>query len=548
MKHSLEQLSKDFWEWRSWQQPRSRDDLPRLVRPTGWIPKWSVDDISQYKNENSLFLDRLNLIKVGSYEMPAVPKEEWIDHKLIHSAISRVTWELDYLRFWKTHPGFYVDQTIGSVFEYLLPLKVDEQTFENIQRLLKEFPRILDEGRENLAGNCIKEFTETTIKELIDIRDQLATMSRELIFNFPNIPVSELSILSQTASLALEGYREWLISELPNASPFEPLGADKFNWFLSEVALIPLRPEELFNIGEIELNRAIFLEEVHKNRYKNVTLPALPKSAIEQSQNEANLEAQVSKFYLSQGLLSQNSRFKRYLNAPRPKYLESIRWLGVTDDLTTPDRLDEDAIAYVPEPKPDMPYFYAANARDPRAGIAHEGAHYQQLVRSWTNPREVRRHYYDSGINEGIAFYNEELLLAAGLFADAPHSQTLLYNFMKLRAMRVCVDVSLVIGKTTIENATRYLAEKIPMDLETASEEAIFFASFPGQGMTYQIGKTQIQKLIADLVIAKGSEFNFQEFHDYLWENGNVPISLLRFELLNDFSDLGNLHKFKEEK
>ena len=542
------QLSKDFWEWRSWQQPRSHDDLPRLVRPVGWIPKWSIDDISQYRNQNSFFLDRLNSIKVGTFEMPTVPKERWVDHKLMSSAISRVTWELDYVQFWKNHPRFYVDQTIGAVFEYLLPIKVDAQTFENVRRLLKEFPRILDEGRENLAGNCIREFTETTIKELSDVRNQLATMSQELIFSFPNLPVGELSILSEAASSALHVYREWLIGELPNSSPFEPLGVDRFNWFLSKVALIPLTPEELFNIGEIELNRAIFLEEVHKNRFKAVLLPALPKSAIAQSLNEADLEAQVSQFYLAQGLLSQDDRFKRYLNAPRPKYLEPIRWLGVTDDLTGPDRLDQDGVAYVPEPQPDMPYFYAANARDPRAGIVHEGAHYQQLVRSWTNPREVRRHYYDSGVNEGIAFYNEELLLAAGLFADAPHSQTLLYNFMKLRAMRVCVDVSLVTGKMTIENATRYLAEKIPMDLETASEEAIFFASFPGQGLTYQIGKTQIQKLIADLVMAKGNEFDLQEFHDYLWENGNVPISLLRFELLDDFSDLNYLHKIKEEK
>lgn len=548
MLDSLEQLSKNFWEWRSWQQPRSHDDLPRLVRPAGWIPTWNIQDIFEYRNQNSRFLDRLNLIKVGTYELPTVPKEQWVDHKLLSSAISRVTWELDYVQFWKNHPGFYVDQTIGAVFEYLLPLKVDAQTFENVIRLFKEFPRILAEGKENLAGNCIREFTETTIKELSDIRNQLASMSQELILSFPNILAVELSILSEAASLSLDAYREWLISELPNSSPFEPLGADKFNWFLSEVALIPLTPKELLNIGEIELNRAIFLEEVHKNRFKDVALPALPKSAIEQSFNEADLEAQVSKFYLAQGLLSQDKRFNRYLNAPRPKYLEPIRWLGVTDDLTGPDRLDEDAIAYVPEPQSDMPYFYAANARDPRAGIAHEGAHYQQLVRSWINPREVRRHYYDSGVNEGIAFYNEELLLAAGLFADAPHSQTLLYNFMKLRAMRVCVDVSLVTGKMTIESATRYLAEKIPMDLETASEEAIFFAGFPGQGLTYQIGKTQIQTLIADLVMAKGNEFNLQEFHDYLWENGNVPISLLRFELLDDFSDLNYLHKSKEEK
>lgn len=547
MVDSVAQLSKDFWDWRSWQQPRSHDDIPRLVRPEGWIPKWSAADISEYRATNAHFLSRLNALEVGSYESPTVSKEDWVDHKLMSSAISRVIWELEYVQFWKSHPRFYLDQSIGSVFEYLLPLKVDAQTIQNVTRLLKEFPRILEEGKENLAGNCIKEFTEVTIAELSDIRNQMAIMSRELMVSFPDIPMNELVAVTESAALALDEYRNWLISELPNCAPFVPLGAEKFSWFLREVALIPWTPKELFNIGEIELNRAIFLEEVHKNRYKDVVVPALPKSAIEQSQNEAELEREVSNFYISQGLLSQDARFNRYLNAPRPKYLEPIRWLGVTDDLTSPVRLHENGVAYVPEPKADMPYFYAANARDPRAGIAHEGAHYQQLVRAWSNVREVRRHYYDSGVNEGIAFYNEELLLAAGLFANAPHSQTLHYNFMKLRAMRVCVDISLVTGKMNIESATKYLAEKIPMDLETASEEAVFFAGFPGQGLTYQIGKSQIQKLIADLIMKRGSEFNLQEFHDYLWENGNVPISLLRFELLGDYSDLNYLHKSKEE-
>jgi hypothetical protein len=48
--------------------------------------------------------------------------------------------------------------------------------------------------------------------------------------------------------------------------------------------------------------------------------------------------------------------------------------------------------------------------------------------------------------NEGIAHYNEELMLTAGLFADAPHSQTTVHNFMRLRALRVVVDVNLATG------------------------------------------------------------------------------------------------------
>jgi uncharacterized protein (DUF885 family) len=188
-----------------------------------------------------------------------------------------------------------------------------------------------------------------------------------------------------------------------------------------------------------------------------------------------------------------------------------------------------------------MPYFYAANAQDPRAGIVHEGAHYQQLALSWRHPRALRRHYYDSAVNEGIAFYTEELMLASGLFDDTPRTREIMYNFMRLRALRVEVDVLLALGELDIDAAGRYLQRVVPMDEETAREEAAFFAAFPGQALTYQVGKSQILRLLADCARAEGSEFDLQSFHDRLWREGNVPFSLQRWELLDDDSDLARV-------
>jgi uncharacterized protein (DUF885 family) len=211
--------------------------------------------------------------------------------------------------------------------------------------------------------------------------------------------------------------------------------------------------------------------------------------------------------------------------------------------------VDEDGYSYVPKPHEQLPYFYAANARDTRAGIVHEGAHYQQLAISWRHKRTLRRSYYDSGVNEGIAFYNEEMLLASGLFDDAVHSQSVMYNFMKLRAMRVIVDVSLATGEIDIPTATLYLERKVPMDHGTAYEEAVSFSSNPGQALTYQIGKTQIIKLFSDAIEAKRSNssgFGMREFHDYLWLNGNVPLSLLRYEYLDDASEIMQIQQSKD--
>lgn len=68
------------------------------------------------------------------------------------------------------------------------------------------------------------------------------------------------------------------------------------------------------------------------------------------------------------------------------------------------------------------------------------------------------------------------------------------------------------------------------MDPSTARDEASSFAAEPGQAISYQIGKLQIVKLIADARREKGDAFTLRAFHDFLWTNGNVPIALLRWE------------------
>ena len=256
---------------------------------------------------------------------------------------------------------------------------------------------------------------------------------------------------------------------------------------------------------------------------------------------EAELEQQVRDFYVEHGLLTQPDSLRHYLIAAMPDHLEPLRFLGVADDLTSPTRLDEDGVSYTPPPGPDLPYFYAANAIDPRAGIVHEGAHYQQLALAWRHERPLRRHFYDSGANEGIAFYNEEMMLAAGLFDDAPDTREIIYNFMRLRALRVKVDVGLATGQLTITSAAEYLATEVPMDVATAREEAAAFAEGPGQAISYQIGKSQILALIADAVRSGGREIPLQPIHDYLWLNGNVPIALCRWELLGLTDELATI-------
>jgi uncharacterized protein (DUF885 family) len=117
------------------------------------------------------------------------------------------------------------------------------------------------------------------------------------------------------------------------------------------------------------------------------------------------------------------------------------------------------------------------------------------------------------------------------------------YNFARLRTLRVEVDVKLALGEFTITDAARYLETMVPMDPKTALEEAASFAASPGQAITYEIGKLQILGFLADARLKQGDSFSLRAFHDYVWKNGNVPIALQRWELLGAADEVQKLSR-----
>jgi hypothetical protein len=527
----LDELGARFWAWRACQQPRTRDDIPRLDRPRGWLPE--VDAVLADRRREELAAFSADLADIKPREVA-----DRVDHRLLRSAMARVEWESDVLQV-RSIPRFWIDQALGPVFDSLLRPGVDASRIAEVVRLLRAVPTILSHAPAALAG-AAREFAEQAVAELHCVDERVAACAKALSRIDP-ASAADLGGAAAEAGAALREFGGWLLAAVPGLPPARAIGPERFEWFLREVACIPMGVGEIAAIGRREYDRAVWLELLHATRNRGLPVPPLPADADEQVRAEAECEQSVRQFYEKRALLSQPAWLRHYLNAPMPAYLEPLRFLGMTDDLTGPGRLEEDGVAYVPAPGPELPYFYAANARDPRAGIVHEGVHYQQLALAWRNPRPVRRHYYDSAANEGIAFYNEEMMLVSGLLEDAPHTRTVICNFMRLRALRVSVDIGLATGELTIVDAAGELESRVPMDRATAEQEAAFFAETPGQALTYQIGKTQLVALLADAVRLRGADLDLQSLHDAVWENGNVPIALLRWELLGLTDELAAL-------
>jgi hypothetical protein len=531
----LQSLAADFFEWRRVQQPATGDDIPRVERPDGWAPDVSPAALEGYRQRYRDYLHAVDGLDTRDWDVASR-----IDARLLRAAIQRVHWELDMLQAPHRNPLFYVQQTLGSVFELLvISSPMDEARARNILLRLEQIPTTLISARSNL-NRSVRPFAEATIQSLADIEERMRRLEQALAALFPATLHERLGKSTRAATRALQDYAGWLQGNLDSMQTAFAIGPHAYQWFLANVALVPHSPEQLLAQGNQAWNRAVAWEVLEQNRNREVPPLPLFESAARQIQASFLKENEIRAFLESRNLVTVPDWLMHYRNRLMPAHLEPLAFLGVTDDLTSETRLDEDAYSYIREPSDTLPYFALSAARDPRPLIIHEGVpgHYFQLALSWANPNPIRRRYIDSSINEGIGFYVEELLLQAGLFDFSPRSREIIYNFMRLRALRVEVDIRLAVGEFTIERAADYLARAVPMDRETALEEAVFFAFNPGQAISYQVGKLQILRFLADAKLDRGDAFSLRDFHDFLLRNGNVPVALQRWEYLGRDDDV----------
>lgn len=530
----LARLGTEFWGWRAANSFRTSDDIPRIERPVGWVPRFDPASVDEQRRELADFVERWRATDAAGLPIP-----DQVDHRLLGSALARVRWELDVLRNWERDAVFLTSQILGPWFDLLLePPPFGAARQADLVTVLEAVPQAVDQAIANLERAGVAALARVAATELHDIGSRLADSVSAVAAVVHAATARALAEAQPAASEALDRYAQWLEASADRLGPEIVVGRDAFVWYLRHVALVAAEPEELVRSALQEYRRAIAAETISRTRHRDAAEAPLAHDVAAEVDAQAAAEAEVRALYEREDLLSQPETLRHYLFAEYPAYLEPVSFLGVTDDLTNERSRERDAVSYVPAPAPGLPYFDAANARDPRLGIIHEGAHSQQLALSWGHPRAMRRHYVDSVANEGIAHYNEEMMLDAGLFDDAPHSQTTVHNFMRLRALRVVVDVNLATGAFGLQEAVDFFVRLVPMDVGTATEETSYYVATPGLAMSYHVGKLEVKRLLADTVVARGDDFSLREFHDSVWLNGNVPVSLQRWELLGDRGDV----------
>ncbi|MFO0583704.1 MAG: DUF885 family protein [Anaeromyxobacter sp.] len=534
----LSTLSRDLWAWRATTQPITRDDVTRVERPRGWAPDWSAKAVEARRARLAELEARWRALAAGATAPAAV-----VDHRLLGSALARVRWELDGVRSWRRDPTFYVDQTVSAVMDALIPPPpLDAARGADLVARLRSIPATLAAARANL-DEARAPFARLALGDLDGLSKGLGAAMAAAGAALPKGAAPTLAKDTAAAAAALDGYRAWLEERLPKLPEDVAVGREAYVRFLREVALMPYSPEELLAMGRQELARSIAFQALEARR--NQGLPPLPIAADQAAQIAlaARGEAAIRRYLVDRELLSVPADIPTYRYLPLPPWLSALRGFAEETDFAGLSRPAAESTRYIPPPSPKLGFFPLSMAQDPRVDTVHEGTpgHAFQLALGYRHPDEVRRHWYDSGVNEGLGTYAEEMMLQAGLFDDSPRSREMVYRYLQLRALRVEVDVQLALGAFTIDRAAEYLQSAAGVDAKTGRDEAANFAANPGFAIGYLVGKLQLQKLLADAARQQGAAFRLRDVHDYVWRNGNVPFSLLRFELLGDRAELDAL-------
>ncbi len=453
------------------------------------------------------------------------PKDQQIDHQLVHSALSQVLFEHAVSRPWRRDPGFYVDRLSRIPFA---DVAAQGESLVRLRNELERVPRILEWGRANLteAGGELARLAMRNLEKadgvghghpyrevppagvigwFEDLRGRVAAQQPDLL------DLVDAALRSTTE------FRDWLKENADQMTGPSGVGLRGYNHYLNNVLLMPFTAQEVHVTGNRELERALAALALEKER--NRGLPELAPAASEEEYKDRIREAD------------------RHIR-------EFIRSKQI---LTIPDFVGEFGhnVPWIVRPG-GLNFWEQVQYRDPRPDHVHAvipGHRFDALLHS-RDERPIRGRFSDSGRVEGWGLYLEAMMLQMGLLDEHPRTRELFYLFEAARAIRNRVELGLQTDQITVEQAVRDMVTNIPwMDEDVARVDCEIYLKRPGYGSSYLMGKVQIEELLAAEKKRLGDEFKLKDFHDRFLQSGWIPISMIRWEMTDLTDQLNTIYR-----
>ena len=192
------------------------------------------------------------------------------------------------------------------------------------------------------------------------------------------------------------------------------------------------------------------------------------------------------------------------------------------------------------EPMPNNGTFYfnyfnePFNKRQLDWIFIHEGIpghHYQIMVNDIIERTDIQQLFWYSGFVEGWGAYVEYLGKELGVYKTL-YDEYGKWEWDLIRSVRVALDVGINYYGWSDDKAISFWKAHISDQDDIGWREIARMKRWPAQVITYKYGSDMFLKLLNE---AKDKErFDYQKFHKELLMYGDIPMSLLEFNLKND--------------
>jgi glucose/arabinose dehydrogenase len=503
------------------------------------IPDYTAAAVDAQRRALASLRARFDRLDPGAW-----PVRDRVDYLLVRSDLDALDYGLNIYRATSRSPNFYISSissfgmSSGATLSRLgqlvrQPPPFDRARAREILDHMAKIPRILEQAKRNLTEPT-QEMSRWTLPALADAAASSRNFATGLAAHFPAREARELPAAAAKMGAAFADYRQWIEQRLPNMAHAQPVGRELYDWILRRIWLLPFDAEDIRRMGEQEYGRYLSFTAFEESRNRGLPPATRARTTADYATATQSDEQKVRSFLQSRDALTIPDFVGPYRRTLMPSYIQAFSlWAGLAG-YSGPGN---SSVKYaVPEDHPFAGTYWEAVMRiDPSTNIFHDGIpghHFQGLVSS-RHPSPIRAKRIDRFNSEGWATYWEETALQLGFYDERPRSRELLYNFLRLRALRVIVDVQMALGEMSAQEGAAALMS-VPMDARTASEEADDFFAAPTGGAVYQIGKMQIERLLGERQRQLGAQFNLRQFHDDVVNAAWVPLELTRWEMIGE--------------
>ncbi|MEA3186470.1 MAG: hypothetical protein QOD99_300 [Chthoniobacter sp.] len=484
---------------------------------------------------------RTTLAAVERLSDHAFRGDDWLDRRGFLAMLRTGVLNHAELEVWRTNPQLHCDAAIQSIFGLVV------RNTENLRHVRPAIESRLAKLPDFLAAGaaCVRLpvplWTRLAVKTCNGAEPFLSSLEKQLTA-ISDRPEKTAELFCGARS-AFKNYAHTIANKSPGKVGGFAIGRDAFEYLMRERLGLPYSLVEAEAIGHSLIAKLRAELKTEAARFGR-------KSAVEIIESAATKwcpgnESLLGEYENSTRKMREAFAAADLLTLPRGEKLKIMRvpefllhqFPTAAYQQPGPFAKDQTGIFWVNDLGAQQ-----ADAAKRRAEVrqhfgleltcAHEGypGHHVQFVIQNEHRSKLRRLFSHSIFYEGWTLWCEKMCVDFKIY-EAPHARLMQLSDALWRAHRIVIDCGLHSGKMTHASAARFLVEGVGFTRNRAECDVNWYSSAPTVPMSYLLGRLELEKLHAQLVVREG--WSVKRFNDWILGFGAIPWSWIWQAQLN---------------